>query len=398
MSDLDARAETAKLARLLGVPAESLAFLENAAAPATRQFRESVSDALYNRNRQNFERLARLSRVLPAGPTAKLTEDVLGATLAGRVAGELSPDAAVKLAERLSPKFLADVCLELDPRRAGPIIRRMPASVVVPVALLLAARKDFITMGRFVDSLAEDVLDAVIVAIKSDEVLLRTGFFVENKSRLDAVMRLLPAARLRGAILAAKEHALWPEALSLILHLKADLKGRLGNLVAEQSEEVLEDLAAAAQRQDLWPAMLEAVAAMTAENQRRVVNMPALQSPEVLTGIIVAANASKMWNTLLPLAPLMAPGQREQLVRIALEQPSALIRDLFGAAAQHDLWPAALGLLSELPEKIQQQLGRRAADGLRDVYAEIRRAAESLGMLASLSAVDVGYRAALGSP
>src|SRR5205807_1863430 len=87
---------------------------------------------------------------------------------------------------------------------------------------------------------------------KSDEVLLRTGFFVENKSRLDAVMRLLPDARLRGAILAAKEHALWPEALSLIVHLTADFKGRLGNLVAEQSDDVLEDLAAAAQR-DLWP-------------------------------------------------------------------------------------------------------------------------------------------------
>ena len=397
MSDLDARAEAEKFARVLGVSADVLRFLENVPADATRRFRESVSDALYNRNRHSFERLARLSRVLPAGPTAKLTEDVLGATLAGRVAGELSPDAAVKLAERLSSKFLADVCLELDPRRAGPIIRRMPASVVVPVALLLAARKDFITMGRFVDALAENVLGAVIAAIKSDEVLLRTGFFVENKSRLDAVMRLLPEARLRGAILAAKEHSLWPEALSLILHLNADLRGRLGNLVAEQSEDVLEDLAAAAQRQGLWPAMLDAVAAMTTKNQRRMVNTPALQSPEILTGIIVAANDSKMWSTLLPLAPLMAPGQREQLVRIALEQPSALIRDLFAATAQHDLWPTALGLLSELPEKTQQQLGRRAADGLRDVYAEIRRAAESLGLLASLSAVDVGYRDAAGS-
>jgi uncharacterized protein YciI len=397
MTDLDARAEAFKFARLLGAAPESLRFLERQPAEETRHFRESVSDSLFNTHRHGLSRLARLSRLLPAGITARLTETLLGSRLAARVAGEVAPEAAVNLAQRLSTGFLTDVSLELDPRRAKAVVAGMPPKVVVPVALELVARREFITMGRFVDSLSKDALAAVIGAIKSDETLLRVGVFVENKSRLDAIVRLLPEARLRGTVKAAREHALWPEALTLISHLRDDLKGRLGDLAAEQAPEALEELAQLAQRDGLWRAVLIAVAGMSTDNQRRLVNVPVLQRPEVLAGIISAAQESDLWDKLLPLVALMTHGQREQLLEQAMEQPGDVLEGMLKAATANDLVPTAIEMLAGLPVEMQRRLGRKAAQDHRELYAQARRAADSLGLAGALSEVDLGYREALGS-
>lgn len=394
MANLEARAETIKLARLLGQPPEDFDYLLKQPAALIRSFREGLSDALFDQHRQGFERLAKLSGLLPISVTASLASNLLGATMSGRVAGELPPERAVKLAQKLPTEFLTRVCVELDPRRAEPLIKKMPADIVISVAKGLIEREDYITMARFVGALPQDVLKQTINAIESDEVLLRTGFFVENKSQLDALIRILDESRLRGAIQAATDHDLWPEALSLVTQIGDDLKGKLGDIVADQGEAVLDNLADVAQTQGLWSAVLIAVTSMQEGNQRKVANLPAVTRREVLESIIATAHEQNMWPQLLPLISLMEESHQRSIAEIALEQDVAMLDNLL-AVIQKDtsLQTTLLDALVTLNKNTQTRLGKKAASHIAPkTYKQLWDIAEKADREEQLQALDDAYR------
>lgn len=394
MANLEARAEIIKLARLLSQPPENFGYLQDQPAELTRRFREALSDALFDQHRHGFERLAKLSGLLPIAITAKLASTLLGATLSGRVAGELPPERAVKLAQKLPSEFLTRVCVELDPRRAGPLIQKMPAGIVISVAHGLIERKDYITMARFVGALPPDVLEQTINAINSDEVLLRVGFFVENKAQLDAVIRLLDETRLRGAIQAATDHDLWPEALSLVTQIGDDQKGQLGDIVAGQDEAVLDGLADVAQAQNLWAPVLIAVTSMNTENQRKVVNLPAVTRRTVLESIIVTAHAQTMWPQLLPLIDLMEKSHQQTVAEIALEQDPAMLDALLNVVHNDSaLQLVLLNAFASLTDKFQTRLGKKAAEHIpAKTYNKLWAIAEAAGREQALQALNNAYR------
>ena len=398
MASLEARAETIKLARLLGQPPENFDYLLEQPAELTRRFREGLSDALFDQHRQGFERLAKLSGLLPTAITATLASTLLGATMSGRVAGELPPERAVKLAKKLPTEFLVRVCVELDPRRAEPLIKQMPADIVIKVANGLIDREDYITMARFVGALPQDVLEQTINAIKSDEVLLRVGFFVENKSQLDEVIRILDEDRLRGAIQAATDHDLWPEALSLVTQITDDLKGQLGDIVADQDESVLDGLADTAQQQQLWSAVLTAVTSMNEDNQRKVVNLPAVTRREVLESIIATAHQQSMWPHLLPLIGLMGAAHQHTVAELALEQDPAMLDSLLDVVRGNESLQAIfLDAFTGLPDKTQTRLGKKAAEHLpKSTYTQLWEIALTAGREQELAALDAAYRASAG--
>ena len=105
-----------------------------------------------------------LPEVIYWGPSLPATEDLraladaaqndlTGGMIDRLAALSLTPERAVDIARRLHTPFLADVCLELDPRHVRELIAAMPVKRIVEVAHELAARREYITMARFVDVL-----------------------------------------------------------------------------------------------------------------------------------------------------------------------------------------------------------------------------------------------------
>ena len=81
-----------------------------------------MTETLYDADGGSLGRLAAASRLLPAGLTATIGQRAFGPLLSARLAGLLDPDRAVDVAAKLPPPFLADVAIELDPRRASELI------------------------------------------------------------------------------------------------------------------------------------------------------------------------------------------------------------------------------------------------------------------------------------
>ena len=191
---MDVRAEVAKLARALDVEPEELAALEGLSPEAVQQLRFDVADAMFEAGRKHFARIAAAAKVLPGPIAAKLAQHALGPLLSARAAALLERSQAQDLARRLPSRFLADIAVEIDVRHAGPIIGAVSADRIARAAAHLEERGEYVAMGGFVHCLEDDALEAVL-AVLSDESLVEVAFLLDDPSRIDDILAMLPDDR-----------------------------------------------------------------------------------------------------------------------------------------------------------------------------------------------------------
>jgi hypothetical protein len=236
---LQARAEVLKLARLLGRDPSSLEYLERLAPEDLRALRDAVTEALYDAHGGSLGRLAAASRLLPAALTATIGQHAFGPLLSARLAGMLETDKAVDVAGRLPPGFLADVAVELDPRRAEDLIANIEPTLIGQVTAELVARREYVTMGRFVGHLGDEAIAAALGTM-DDEALLRVGFVLEDKEHLSRLLGRLSRDRAEGIIAAAARDRLWLEALDLLNHLSESQRADMVTATLALDEASLE--------------------------------------------------------------------------------------------------------------------------------------------------------------
>ena len=262
---LDAQVEITKLARLLGTDPEELDYLRGAQADDIRRLRDQVTDVLFDGDRARLGGFAAGSRVVPAAFAATVAERALGPVLCARLTALIEPDKAVEVAKRLPAPFLAEVAVEMDPRRAKDVIAHVPADLIEAVAGELGRRGETVTMGRFVAFLRDPSLRAAMRGM-DDSTLLQTAFVMEGKERLDHIISLLPAKRLRSLVVSANEREMWPETLDLLTSVSAERRATLVELaVDEELDEMLPGLFAAVEEADGWETGLRLLAELPPE-------------------------------------------------------------------------------------------------------------------------------------
>jgi len=121
---LEGHAEVLELARLLDAEPERFAYLEGVSPDAVRELSKRATVVLYDRDRR-FGRIALASRIPPAQLTAWIAQHAFG-RLCARITALMDTDRAVALATRMPTTFLADLAVQLDPRRARDIIFALP--------------------------------------------------------------------------------------------------------------------------------------------------------------------------------------------------------------------------------------------------------------------------------
>ena len=276
---LQARAEILKLARILQRDPDSLAYLESLEPEDLRALRDQATEVLWSADSGFLNRVAAASKLLPAGLSATISERAFGPVLTSRLAGRLEPKRAVEVAARLSTGFLADVAIELDPRQASDVIARIPPRRVAEITRELVSRGEYVTMGRFVGHLGDDAVKAALGEM-DNPALLRIGFVLEDKSRLERLVGLLAAGRVNGLVAAAAEADLWLEALDLLGHLSARRRREIVDRALKLDPAALEKLVDAVIEHDLWAevaVIAERDAALQAMLADRLPTLPARQ-------------------------------------------------------------------------------------------------------------------------
>ena len=251
MSDLLTRAELVKLSRALGAKPEDVAFLAPLGHLTLRNLEDRLSALLFDEHRGAFQRLADSGRLLPASLVAKMSELVFGPMLSARVSGLMPPERAIEVAGKLRTKFLADVCVELDPRSASELLALMPSRIIVEVAQMLLKRREYLTMARFVDDLTDEAIRAVTRNI-DDEAVLRIGAYVERPARLEELLLLLPPGRLEAIVARTARGSPEVQAagLTLMSQLGPKLQARIGEIAIGLGAEVLNALLSSSLREE----------------------------------------------------------------------------------------------------------------------------------------------------
>jgi hypothetical protein len=278
-SVLAVRAEILKLARLLRRSPEELAYLEEVPANDVRQLRDQVTDVLFTAQGPALARLAAASKVLPIRVVATIGERAFGPVLAARIAGMLDPQRAVEMADTMPIEFLADVAVELDPRRASDVISRIAPARVAAITRELLRRGEVVTMGRFVGHLHDEAVRAAFGEL-DDKSLLQVAFVLESKDSLDHLVELLPDSRRQALVDVAANEQMWIEALDLLSHLSAENRRRFAESGSLDRAGVIEAIVNAAIENDLWEELLPLVPELPIDAQRRVADEVAKLDPD----------------------------------------------------------------------------------------------------------------------
>lgn len=285
---LETQAEVLKLERLIGVEEGTFCFLEAVDAAELRDLRERVTDSLFDAGGPALAKLGAAAKLLPSPIVANICESSFGPLLSARAAASIDPAKAVEVAGRMSPGFLTDTTIELDPRRVARIIAGVPPDLVEPVATELGRRGEYVTMGRFLAYMPDETL-AVAMASISDEALLRTAFVLEQKDRLDHALGLLEPDRIAGVLRCAAEEGLWPEALDLLGNISEERRAAIAEVLAGLGDDAITGLVTAASDAQVWDSLVPVVGAMSDDALGRIA--PALTglAPEHVRALLDAA-------------------------------------------------------------------------------------------------------------
>ncbi|KGD65003.1 hypothetical protein Y5S_01911 [Alcanivorax nanhaiticus] len=343
---IETQAELLKLSRLLECEENALDFLDGQDLGQLAAFRNTVSAFFYGQHQDSYQRLAGISKLVPTGASAKLATSVLGSVLAAGIASELPAERAIKLADKLPDDFLAKLCIHLEPSQSRDLLSAMPDKIVARVAQTLLSMDEHITLARFVAVIQPSALQAITATVNSGEAMVKIALYLEDKSKLDTLLELLSEEQQRATVKAATEHELWPAVLSLNGHVNTTLRGRMGNMVAEQGDAVLSHLIEVASEQRLWTNLLQAVNAMDNQHQQNVVNLETLRKAPVMESLISTVAEENSWDELLDLLPLLDQAHLAPAIEVLTGSQAATLAQALESAHDSKL----LGLFGHLPD------------------------------------------------
>ncbi|MBL1077024.1 hypothetical protein JK358_21740 [Nocardia sp. 2] len=294
MTNLAARAEVIKLARELHTPAEDLAFLLDSDPAAIRRIRHGMHAALDARHRPMFDRLAKVSALVPNSLAVAIATRYYGPVLCGMIASSLSPERAVALIGHVPTDFLADVSVHVDPAAATPIVRAFDSDILVPVMRELLARKDYVTLARFLVAATDRQLLDVVPHIETGEDLLLVAFNAELDSvadRFEVVLADLSDDRIRDIVQAMHDRDRFAEGLTFMQFLTDKTLGRVADATAALGPEILTHLVESCHRENAWAELIPVATAMSADSLDRLLALDTWDEQK-LTAVTRAAEAA----------------------------------------------------------------------------------------------------------
>lgn len=373
MTRLAVHAEIIKLARILSVSEQQLAFLQSIAPESLRQFRFAIIELLQDQQKARFRHLAIWVNWLPNWLNVFMVKRFLDPLIVAQIAVHLSTENLYRIAKKLSAETLAEISVHLDPRLARELLVYLTTHQIIEIAQVLLQKRDFVTMGRFVSMLSDEVVQDVAQIVEQESDLLEIAFYIESRERIDHLVHVIPKARIEKALLIIcdpTQRLVWPKLLALMSHIGYELKQELGDLAVQQGETVINAIIQAAQEDQLWEDMLPVVAGLSAQAQHYVANLPALRQVDIIQSIVAAADHCHLWTDMLVVVNYMQDEAR-QGVAIAIAQiDEQVLHHIAYASLLRSQWEVTFDIVGRMPIDKQRQCRKILNVYMRQLDAE----------------------------
>lgn len=358
MTRLAVHAEIIKLAYILNVSEQQLVFLQQLAPESLRQFRFAVIELMQNQQKPRFRYLAKWVNWLPNWITVFMVKRFLNPFIVAQIAVHLSTENLYRIARYLPVRNLAAISVHLDPRLARELLFYLTKHQIIDIAQVLLQQHDFVTMGRFVGMLSDELVQEVAKIIKQESDLLEIAFYIESRERIDHLVHVLPKQRIEQALLIIADptkRRVWPKLLALMSHIGYSLKQELGDLAVQQGETVINAIIQAAQEDQLWEDMLPVVACLSASAQHYVANLPALRQIEIIQSIVTAADQCDLWTDMLVVVNYMQDEARQAVATAIAQIDEKVLHHIAYASLLRSQWDVTFDIVRRMPIEKQQQ-------------------------------------------
>ena len=203
MSDLLARTQLELLAHTLGAAPESISLLDDLDAEKLSELRDLTSAYLFDSLSPIFARVSKLAPLVPDSIVVKVVPLAVSPLIAGRAAGALGIDHPGRIAgilRGMAPQYMADAAPNMDPRAIPAVAPHLDVAAFLPAAELLLARRDYTTASRFFEYATDQLIVELVGAIDDLAGLAHTIAMLPTDERLNAAIRVIPAARCKQIV------------------------------------------------------------------------------------------------------------------------------------------------------------------------------------------------------
>lgn len=373
MTRLAVHAEIIKLARILSVSEQQLAFLQSIAPESLRQFRFAIIELLQDQQKARFRHLATWVNWLPNWLNVFMVKRFLDPLIVAQIAVHLSTENLYRIAKKLSAETLAEISVHLDPRLARELLVYLTTHHIIEIAQVLLQKRDFVTMGRFVSMLSDEVVQDVAQIVEQESDLLEIAFYIESRERIDHLVHVIPKARIEKALLIISDptqRLVWPKLLALMSHIGYELKQELGDLAVQQGETVINAIIQAAQEDQLWEDMLPVVAGLSAQAQHYVANLPALRQVDIIQSIVAAADRCNLWTDMLVVVNYMQDEARQGVAVAIAQIDEQVLHHIAYASLLRSQWEVTFDIVGRMPIDKQRQYRKILNVYMRQLDAE----------------------------
>ncbi|NNH72738.1 hypothetical protein HLB23_23220 [Nocardia uniformis] len=299
MADMLTRAKIAILAQTLGTEPTALAGLERLGAHNLEALLERISNELFDSLAPTFARVSKLAPLVPNALVIIVAQKAIPAEVGGRAGGSVGmdhPDRASGIIAGLTPAYMADAAPFIDPRVIPVFAPRIPAELLIPTAVELLRRRDYLTASRFVEHATEQLVREFERGIDDDEGLIRTAALVSSTDRLNDIVGVLPVERRTRIITTAASAE--PEtvlaALSALARLDTELAAPLSNTLFDglDTDGIARILAIATDASAL-PELLDITDQLTERTLTRLAQSPYFADDSALRTMEQAATTDR---------------------------------------------------------------------------------------------------------
>lgn len=337
IEEIPRHAALAKLARVLEVPDDEVAFLGGLEVEDLRALRLQVTDRLHAADAARLGKVAAASRLIPQAMAASIGQHWFGATLCARLVGLIEPERGGQFARHLDLEFMADITARTDPRVVGDLVEHLPLESMRGIATTLLDRGDHLTLSHFVGHIPPGVVARILEAITDNAAVVRIAQYVEDLSDLDPVVALLPEDRLLALANAVDREDLWVEGLHLFGHLGTTQIERFAITLVDNDVALLRAALEAFERHDLWAEGLGILETVEGERMANVAMVLVDLDDDLVQAAVDAVVHNDLWDLLVHagVAAEHLPDEvRARLVAVIDQQPDGLVEQFDAAAGR----------------------------------------------------------------
>ncbi|MCS6983783.1 MAG: hypothetical protein NZM25_01475 [Leptospiraceae bacterium] len=378
MDDLAKRSALEKIAYLLQRDEQDFSFLYKLEAQEINRLYEWVLERLQLDNSPFWERLAKVTAFIPNFINARIAEDILGAHITANLTYHVPVQDALAISRYFSVEFMAELAQVLVPGRAQHILHSFPVQDMKKIMHQLLRKKNYYTLGNFVDYLPIETLLVLAQEIHNEEDLLRIAVFSSNKQHLANMLCGFTDDRLLRLVQAAHRLGLWNELLGVVSFFDDSLRQRMANIAQDFGPSELLAMLKAACGLQLAADMARITQFLAEKEKARLAQLVPQLSDEELVAYIRGSCEVKGEKEILQIAVYFTEQDYERVAQLLPQLEDMEILGLIAAAFPARLVPVILKIASYLPDeqiprlrKLMGELGDGASDEMKRLSQEL---------------------------